>query len=79
MSEQYSRIVSAIEYTMDQIRRGPKSMEETENPATYEQRIETWYMCKHRFCLYAIKCLKTLDKGRAENYLIDLRNLGDDV
>lgn len=77
--EQYRRVVSAIEYTLDQLRRGPKSREDGEPPGSYERRVETWYECKSRFCLYAIRCLKTFDQPRAEIYLQDLRTIGDDV
>jgi hypothetical protein len=77
--EQYRRIISAIEYTLDQLRRGPKSREDSEAAEVYAHRVETWYECKSRFCLYAIKCLKTFDLPRAEGYLLDLRTLGDDI
>lgn len=79
MSDQYRRIVSAIEYTLDQLRRGPKARFDGEAADIYEHRVETWYMSKSKFVLYAIKCLKQVDGPRAEGYLLDLRTLGDDV
>ena len=79
MSDQYRRIVSAIEYTLDQIRSGPKTKEIGEGPTAYERRVELWYTCKYKFALYAIKCLKSIGKEKAEVFLLDLRQLGDDV
>lgn len=79
MSDQYRRIVSAIEYTLNQLRRGPKGRCDDESADVYEHRVETWYMSKSKFVLYAIKCLKSVDQPRAEGYLLDLRTLGDDV
>jgi hypothetical protein len=79
VSEQYRRIVSAIEYTLDQLRRGPKGKDAKETAPAYERRLEAWYIGKHKFALYAIRCLKTLDAQRAEGFLCDLRQLGDEI
>ena len=79
MSEQYRRVVSAIEYTLAQLRAGTRGKEDSENPNEYEIRVESWYTNKYRFALYAIRCLKSMDKQRAEGFLLDLRQLGDDV
>lgn len=79
MKEQFFRISSAIEYTLDQLRRGPKARHEGEPLTVYQRRAEQYFDHKHRFCLFAIKCLKQMDKNKAEVYLADLRQLGDDI
>lgn len=79
MGDQYKRIVSAIEYTLEQLRRGPKGKDPKETGPGYERRLEIWYTGKFKFCLYAIKCLKTMDAPRAEGFLCDLRQLGDEI
>lgn len=76
-SEQYRRIISAIDYTLEQLRRGPKDKSDRETVNDYEIRVEGWYKCKFKFCLYAVRCLKSVDKNRAEGYLTDLRQLQD--
>jgi|694.fasta_scaffold05059_19 hypothetical protein len=73
--DQFARITSAIEYTLDQLRRGPKSRQDDERPSAYEDRCHSFYDAKYRFCLFAIRCLKQVDKMKAELYLDDLRQL----
>lgn len=75
--EQFRRIISAIDYTLEQLRRGPKDKDDKETIRNYELRVESWYKCKFKFCLYAVRCLKSVDKNRAEGYLTDLRQLQD--
>ena len=77
--EQFLRISSAIEYTLDQLRRGPRGREQFEPTFKYENRCEVFFEHKHRFCLFAIRCLKQIDKNKAEGYLADLRQLGDEI
>lgn len=77
--DQYRRVIAAIEYTLEQLRRGPKGKEGDETVSKYGARIEGWYTRKHKFCLYAIRCLKLWDRPRADLYLDDLRQLGDEI
>lgn len=79
MRDQYGRIVSAIEYTLDQLRRGPRAKLDEESSSKYMTRCEVWYDHKFKFTLFAIRCLKDVDKGRAETYLNDLRQIRDDI
>lgn len=76
-SEQYGRILSAIEYTLEQMKRGPRDRGERETADAYEQRVEIWYKHKHRFALFAIKCIKQTDQHRAKQYLNELRRVRD--
>ena len=78
-SEQYGRILSAIEYTLEQMKRGPKDRESRESADAYEQRVEIWYRHKHRFVLFAIKCIKGTDERRAKGYLSELRRVRDSI
>lgn len=73
MSQQYGRIVSAIEETLDQLREGPRSQFRGEREHNYRARIENYYTHKIRFVLYGIKCLKQIDVERAQGYLRELR------
>lgn len=75
MNEQYKRILSAIEYTLEQMKRGPKDRGERESADAYEQRVDIWYKHKHRFVLFAIKCIKPTDAHRAKAYLNELRTV----
>jgi hypothetical protein len=75
MSQQYGRIVSAIEFTLDQLREGPRVQARGEREPLYRARIENYYTHKIRFVLYGIKCLKPLDMDRAQGYLRELRRL----
>lgn len=75
--DQFQRISSAIEYTLEQLRRGPRAKGEDERTKHYEERANSFYDAKYRFCLFAIRCMKQLDKGKAELYLDDLRQLRD--
>lgn len=77
--EQYGRILSAIEYTLEQMKRGPKDRGERESADLYEQRVESWYRGKHRFVLFAIKCIKQTDQFRAKQYLSELRRIRDTI
>lgn len=77
MTSQYSQVVNAIDAMLEQLRRGPKLREESETVSAYARRCEVWYDTKYRFCLFGIKCLKQMDKGRAEVFLNDLRQLKD--
>lgn len=77
--EQYGRILSAIEYTLEQMKRGPRDRGERESADTYEQRVELWYKHKHKFALFAIKCLKTSDHLRAKQYLNELGRVRDSI
>lgn len=79
MEEQYGRILSAIEYTLEQMKRGPRDRGERENADAYEQRVELWYKHKHKFVLFAIKCIKPTDQHRAKAYLNDLRRVRDSI
>lgn len=72
---QYNRIVSAIEYTISELKRGPKDRQDGESTSVYEQRCEVWYDHKYRFSLFACRCLRDMDKTRAEGYLADLRQI----
>ncbi len=78
-NEQYGRILSAIEYTLEQLKRGPRDRGDHEKADAYEQRVETWYKHKHRFVLFAIKCIKQTDDFRARQYLTDLRAIRDKI
>lgn len=77
--EQYGRILSAIEYTLEQMKRGPKDRGNKESADAYEQRVEVWYKHKHRFVLFAIKCVKQTDQLRAKDYLNELRRVRDSI
>lgn len=77
--EQYGRILSAIEYTLEQMKRGPKDRGSREAVDAYEQRVESWYRSKHRFVLFAIKCIKQTDEHRAKQYLTELRRIRDTI
>jgi hypothetical protein len=77
--EQYGQVLTAIEYTLDQLRRGPKDRDKNENAKAYEQRVETWYKHKHRFVLFCIKAIRDIDSVRAKSYLNELRNLRDRI
>jgi hypothetical protein len=79
IGDQYGRICSAIEYTLEQLRKGPTDRQGHESDGDFEWRFTSWYDCKHRFVLYAIKCLKSMDKARADVYLDTLRQLGDEI
>jgi|688.fasta_scaffold2383838_2 hypothetical protein len=76
---QYGRICSAIEYAMERLRKGPKERMSDETERQYEIRITTWYDSKHRFLLFGIRCLRGLDKARADYYLTELRQLEDEI
>jgi hypothetical protein len=73
--EQYKRILGAIEYTLDQLRAGPKARDEHEKEASYEQRVEGWYRSKQVFVLFSIRIVKTVDEQKAKGYLNDLRRI----
>jgi hypothetical protein len=77
--EQYGRILSAIEYTLEQMKRGPKDRGSREGADAYEMRVELWYKHKHRFALFAIKCLKETEPHRAKAYLNELRRVRDSI
>ena len=77
--EQYGRILNAIEYTLEQMKRGPRDRGEREALDVYEQRVELWYKHKHKFVLFAIKCIKPTDAHRAKNYLHELRRVRDSI
>ena len=77
--EQYGRILSAIEYTLEQMKRGPRDRGNRENADAYEQRVELWYKHKHKFVLFAIKCIKPTDQHRAKQYLNELRRVRDSI
>lgn len=76
---QYKRILSAIEFTLDQMRDGPKDKGSREKLDAYEQRVEAWYSSKHRFVLYAIKCIREVDEHRAKDYLYQLKRLRQEI
>lgn len=73
--EQYRRILGAIEYTLDQLRAGPKARQEHEKEAYYEQRVESWYRSKQVFVLYSIRIVRTVDEQKAKGYLNELRRI----
>lgn len=77
--DQYGRICSAIEYTLGRLRNGPTAREREESDRQYEQRYEIWYDSKVKFVVFAIRCLRHIDAARAEIYLDQFRQLGDDV
>lgn len=77
--EQYGRILSAIEYTLEQMKRGPRDRGSKEHADAYEQRVELWYKHKHKFVLFAIKCIKPTDQHRAKQYLNELRRVRDSI
>lgn len=79
MKEQYGRILSAIEYTLEQMKRGPRDRGGHEKTDAYEQRVEAWYRHKHKFVLFAIKCIKPTDEFRAKQYLTELRRIRDGI
>lgn len=78
-NEQYVRMLSAVEYTISQLQRGPKDRGDKESARTYEHRVEIWYKHKVRFVLFAIKCIKPTDEHRANEYLQELRRLKDSL
>lgn len=77
--EQYGRILSAIEYTLEQMKRGPRDRGTGEHADSYEQRVDLWYKHKHKFVLFAIKCIKPSDAHRARVYLNELRAVRDSI
>lgn len=79
VDEQYGRILSAIEYTLEQMKRGPKDRGNREDADAYEQRVDLWYKHKHKFVLFAIKCIKQTDQLRAKQYLNELRRVRDSI
>lgn len=79
MSDQHMRITSAIEYTLADLRRGPKPKCDSESTDRYSKRCLSYFNHKFKFCLYAIRCLKTFDKEQAEAYLSDLRQLREGI
>jgi hypothetical protein len=79
VKEQYQRIVSAVEYTLSQMRDGPKERGNRETGDAYEQRIELWYKHKHKFALFCIKCIRHADEHRATSYLHELRRIRQEM
>lgn len=77
--QQYKRILSAIEFTLEQMREGPSEKGTREKLDAYEQRVEAWYSSKHRFVLYAIKCVREVDEHRAKDYLHQLKRLRHEI
>ena len=77
--QQYKRILSAIEYTLEQMRDGPKDQGARENLDAYEQRVEAWYSSKHRFVLFAVKCVREVDELRAKDYMQQLKRLRHEI
>lgn len=77
--EQYRRIVSAIEHTLEQMREGPKSRGDKERTDAYERRVESWYATKHTFVLFAVKCIREVDELKAKDYLDRLRRIGKEI
>ena len=76
---QYKRIVSAIEFSLDQMQKGPTPKSEHEKLDVYAQRFETWYQHKRKFVIFAIKCLRQMDSNRAKLYLTQLRRVEDRI
>lgn len=77
--EQYKRIVSAIEHTLDQMREGPKVKGDRERVDAYEKRVEDWYAHKHTFVLFAVKCVREVDEAQAKDYMIQLRRIRHEI
>lgn len=73
--EQYKRILSAIEYTLEQLRAGPKARGEHENFTSYEQRVESWYRSKQTFVLFSIRIVRGVDESKARSYFNELRRI----
>lgn len=73
--EQYKRILSAIEYTLEQLRAGPKARGEHENVISYEQRVESWYRSKQTFVLFSVRIVRSVDEQKARSYLNELRRI----
>lgn len=78
-SDQHKRVISAIEYTLEQMRNGPRLRSEHENADAYEQRVEGWYRSKHCFVLFAIRCIKNADEHQARKYLGDLYRISEKI
>lgn len=76
---QYKRILSAIEYTLDQMQKGPAPKGAHEKLDVYAQRFETWYQHKRKFAIFAIKCLRQVDSDRAKLCLTKLRRVEDRI
>lgn len=72
---QYQRILSAIEYTLSQMREGPKERAGSESLDAYEQRVELWYRHKHKFALFCIRCIRETDEFRSTMYLQELKRI----
>ena len=72
MSQTYSRIVSAIEVTLDQLRAGPRGRADKEPYSQFLQRANLWQRDKRRFCQFAITCLKSYDLELAKKYYFEL-------
>lgn len=70
---QYGRVVSAIEVTMEDLRRGPRPRRTKEGVDVWKARVDNYYLHKHKFVLFAIRCLKQFDEDRARRYLHELR------
>lgn len=77
--EQYRRIVSAIEQTLEQMRQGPKTKGDKERLDSYERRVELWYQHKHKFLLFAVKCVREVDQNQAKEYLNQLRRIRHEI
>lgn len=79
MEAQHKRVISAIEYTLEQMRQGPRLRGEHENSDAYEQRVQGWYKSKHCFVLFAIRCIKPVDEHQARKYLGELHRISDKI
>jgi hypothetical protein len=80
IDEQFTRIVSAIEFTLHQMRDlGPKPRGEEEFYMAYKTRVENWYKHKQLFLLFAVKCLRHWDKRLAAEYLAQLKKITEEV
>lgn len=76
--EQYVRVVSAIEYTLSQLRTGPKGREPYEKVEDYEMHVDGFYKHKIAFMAYAIRYLRTYSRDEAQHYISELKKLGCD-
>lgn len=77
--EQYRRIVSAADHTLEQMREGPKNRGDKERVDAYERRVELWYQHKHKFVLFAVKCIREVDEQLATEYLNKLRRIRHEI
>lgn len=75
MSGQFSRIVSALESTLDSLRAGPKPQGNKESYTQFMQRAQVWDSHKRRFVVYAIQCLRHYDLDLAIFYSKELRHI----